>query len=98
MSDFKIKQKSCRVLIPDGIQAYTVIFICRLYVTHNYHMCLNPLTPKKFMGNPPYCLPYNLCDVKFENVELDQPIILKLIFVLILVTCLHTNSVRRNSV
>ena len=40
------------------------------------------------MSNPPYCLPYNLCDVKFENLELDQPIILKLIFVLILVTCL----------
>ena len=40
------------------------------------------------MGNPPYCLPYNLCDVKFENSELDQPIILKLIFVLIPITCL----------
>ena len=40
------------------------------------------------MSNPPYCLPYNLCDVKFENLELDQPIILKLIFVLILITCL----------
>ena len=40
------------------------------------------------MSNPPYCLPYNLCDVKFENLELDQPIILKLIFVLIFITCL----------
>ena len=26
--------------------AYTVIFLCCLSLTHNYHMCLNPLTPK----------------------------------------------------
>ena len=40
------------------------------------------------MSNPPYCLPYNLSGVKFENLELDQPIILKLILVLVIVTFL----------
>ena len=40
------------------------------------------------MSNPPYCLPYNLCGVKFENLELDQPIILKLTLVLVIVTFL----------
>ena len=51
-------------------------------------MCLNPLTLKNFMSNPPYCLPYNLCNVSLENLKLDQQIIPLLIFFLILVTCL----------
>ena len=40
------------------------------------------------MGNSPYCLPYNLRDVRLENLELDQPIIPLLIFFFILITCL----------
>ena len=28
-----------------------------------------------FIGNSPYCLSYNSCDVSLENLELDQPII-----------------------
>ena len=40
------------------------------------------------MSNSPYSLPYNLCDVSLENLELDQPIIPKLIFFIILITCL----------
>ena len=46
------------------------------------------LKSQNIMSNPPYCLPYNLCDVSLENLELDQPIIPQLIFFLILVTCL----------
>ena len=44
--------------------------ICCLSVTHNYHMS-QPYNSQHFMSNPPYCLPYNLCDNKFENLELD---------------------------
>ena len=62
-----------------------MLSICCLSGTHDV---TEPFNSQNFMSNPPYCLPYNLCDVKFENLELDQPIILKLIFVLILVTCL----------
>ena len=40
------------------------------------------------MGNSPYCLPYNLRDVRLGNLELDQPIIPLLIFFFILITCL----------
>ena len=64
-------------------------------------MCLNPLTLKNFMSNPPYCLPYNLCNVSLENLKLDQPIIPLLIFFLnscYLSALYHTNNVRRNSV
>ena len=47
-----------------------------------------PFNSQNAMSNPPYSLPYNLCDVSWENLELDQPIIPLLIFFLILVTCL----------
>ena len=40
------------------------------------------------MGNSPYCMPYNLRDVRLGNLELDQPIISLLIFFFILITCL----------
>ena len=40
------------------------------------------------MSNSPFCLPYNLCEVSLENLELDQPKIPKLIFFFILITCL----------
>ena len=40
------------------------------------------------MWNSPYCLPYNLRDVRLGNLELDQPIIPLLIFFFILITCL----------
>ena len=32
------------------------------------------------ISNSPYCLPYNLCDVNLENLDLNQPIIPLLIF------------------
>ena len=54
---------------------YNVIFIRCLSGTYDYHMHLNPLTIKIFIGNSFYCLPYNLYDVSLENLELDQPII-----------------------
>ena len=37
---------------------------------------LNPLTPQDFISNSPYYLPYSSCDVSFENLVLDQLIIL----------------------
>ena len=40
------------------------------------------------MGNSPYCLPYNLRDVRLGNLELDQSIIPLFIFFFILITCL----------
>ena len=40
-------------------------------------------------SNSPYCLPYNSCDIGWENLVLDQLIIPRLIFVFILITCLH---------
>ena len=40
------------------------------------------------MWNSPYCLPYNLRDVRLGNLELDQPIIPLFIFFFILITCL----------
>ena len=40
------------------------------------------------MGNSPYCLPYNLRDVRLGSLELDQSIIPLLIFFFILITCL----------
>ena len=80
---------------------YNVIFICRLSGTYDYHAS-QPFNYQNFMGDPPYCLPNNLCDVSLENLELDQPIILSLIFFLIFITCLlnlyHTKNVRKNSV
>ena len=48
-----------------------VTLICCLSGTYDY------ITFKfqDFIGNSLYCLPYNLCDVWLENLELDQPII-----------------------
>ena len=40
------------------------------------------------MTNSPYCLPHNLYDTSLENLELDQPVVPKLIFFFILITCL----------
>ena len=40
-------------------------------------------------SNSPYCLLYNSCDIGWENLVLDQLIILRLIFVFILITYLH---------
>ena len=40
------------------------------------------------MSNSPYHLPYNLCDVSLENLELDQPRIPLWIFFFILITYL----------
>ena len=34
-----------------------------------------PFNSQDFIGNSPYCLSYNSCDVSLENLELDQPII-----------------------
>ena len=53
------------------------------------------------MSNPPYCLPYNLCDVSFENLKLDQPMIPPIYIFFnshYLSALYHANSVRRNSV
>ena len=54
------------------------------------------------MSNPPYCLPYNLCDFSLENLELDQPIIPKLIkfsyFSSLVHFILYCNNVRTNFV
>ena len=33
-----------------------------------------PFNSQDFINNSPYCLPYNLCDVSLENLELDWPI------------------------
>ena len=44
---------------------------------------INPLT-----SNSPYCQPNNSYNVSLENLVLDQPIIPKLIFFPILITCL----------
>ena len=44
---------------------------------------INPLT-----SNSPYCQPNNSYNVSLENLVLDQPIIPKLIFSPILITCL----------
>ena len=53
-------------------------------------------------SNSPYCLLYNSCDIGWENLVLDQLIIPRLIFVFILIFCLHDIVsiiiVRRNSV
>ena len=35
----------------------------------------NPSNSYDFIGNSPYCLLYNSCDVHLENLELDQPVI-----------------------
>ena len=40
-------------------------------------------------SNSPYCLLYNSCDIGWENLVLDQLMIPRLIFVFILITCLH---------
>ena len=41
------------------------------------------------MTNSPYCLPHNLYDASWENLELDQPVVSQLIFFFILITCLR---------
>ena len=62
-------------------------------------MCLNS---QNVMSNPPYCLPYNLCDFSLENLELDQPVIPKLIkfsfFSSLVHFILYCNNVRTNFV
>ena len=65
-----------------------MLYLFAVFLVHMITICLNPLTLKNFMSNPPYCLPYNLCNVSLENLKLDQQIIPLLIFFLILVTCL----------
>ena len=47
-----------------------------------------PFNSQDFISDSPYCLLYNLFDVSLENLELDQPIIPKLIFFYILITYL----------
>ena len=46
------------------------------------------LNSQDLISNSPYCLLYNSYDVSLENLELDQPIIPKLIFFYILISCL----------
>ena len=41
---------------------------------------------QNFIGNSPYCRPYNSCDVSLENLELDKLIVPLLIFFFILMT------------
>ena len=48
------------------------------------HVFINPLTPDQIF-NSPYCQPYNSCNV---SSVLDQPIIPKSIFFIILITYL----------
>ena len=48
------------------------------------HVFINPLTQDKIF-NSPYCQPYNSCNV---SSVLDQPIIPKSIFFIILITYL----------
>ena len=43
---------------------------------------IKPLNSQDLISNSPYCLLYNSYDVSLENLELDQPIIPKLIFFL----------------
>ena len=49
---------------------------------------IKPLNSQDLISNSPYCLLYNSYDVTLENLELDQPIIPKLIFFYILISCL----------
>ena len=51
-------------------------------------MTILPFNYQDLIGNSPYCLPYSSCDVSSENLVLDQLIIPKLIFSLILVAYL----------
>ena len=43
------------------------------------HKCkrlpLQPFNSRDLISNSPYCLPYNSCDVSFENLVLDQLLI-----------------------
>ena len=58
----------------------------RLFAVYLVHMITWPFNFQDFISNSLYCLSYNLCDVRLENLELDQPIILLLIFLFILIT------------
>ena len=49
---------------------------------------IKPLNSQDLISNSLYCLLYNSYDVSLENLELDQPIIPKLIFFYILISCL----------
>ena len=49
---------------------------------------IKPLNSQDLISNSPNCLLYNSYDVTLENLELDQPIIPKLIFFYILISCL----------
>ena len=63
---------------------WSMLHLFAVFLVHNW--LHNPLTFKISLSNSLYCLPYNLCDVRLENLELDQPIIPSLIFFFILIT------------
>ena len=49
---------------------------------------LSPFNSQDLISNSTYCLPYSSCDISFENLVLDQLIILQMIFFLVFITCL----------
>ena len=49
---------------------------------------LSPFNSQDLISNSTYCMPYNSCDISFENLVLDQLIILQMIFFLVFITCL----------
>ena len=49
---------------------------------------LSPFNSQDLISNSTYCLPYSSCDISFENLVLDQLIILQMIFFLVSITCL----------
>ena len=49
---------------------------------------IKPLNSQDLISNSPNCLLYNSYDVTLENLELDQPIVPKLIFFYFLISCL----------
>ena len=70
-------------------QFFYITFFCI------YHLILKlretnhkPFNSQDLFNNAPYSLPYSFCDVRLENLVLDQLIIPLLIFFYILITCL----------
>ena len=65
-----------------------ILIMTTIFTLFNLVALCQPFNLQDLMSSSPYCLPYSSCNVSFENLVLDQPIIPQLIFFFILITCL----------